>query len=278
MQTYFLKAAFFIAVSMLFSTVALAQEQTNKARLEEAKKELEIAVDKQDFAAASGLQKEIEIREKIEEAIAENDFEEALRLKEKLTTPPQDKPAVKTATNVPVTISQPALEKPGVHPPSPGKAVIYFASVSNLSHGFNIFHEDKFIGINWAKTYFRFEISPGKHLFWAAMDNEYFMTAEVEAGSIYLVIIDMLPFGTWKPKVKLSPVSRNNEKLISRARELISEQTPFFTPEKKMAKQNRKLEKKDWIAKILEAYKAGEYKEDHTYLTPEMAIPIEVLY
>src|SRR5690349_15244489 len=83
-----------------------------------------------------------------------------------------------------------------VTPPAKGKAVVYFArtvagySLTAMASNFNFFDKEKFIGKFSGTGYVRYECEPGEHVFWARAENTDFMTAELEADKIYLVLAE----------------------------------------------------------------------------------------
>lgn len=267
---------------------AYAQEITNQARLAEAKKEMEAAVSKEDYASAANLKKEIEIREKIEQAVAAGDYAEAQRLKEELEgkaapapgakkIAPEDKASPKAYVTSGEPFKSPVYDSPGFHPPTPGKAVVYFARVTKfgMAVSFEYFHNDQFIGIVKGSNYLRHEVNPGKHLFWASSENKDYVTAELKAGETYIVIVDVI-MGGWKARVGLNPLSPDDE-VLERAVKLITKKPPKNTSEKDIEKTQNKLEGRNFIAEQLENYEARKDTKAYSHISPNMAIPAEKL-
>ena len=140
----------------------------------------------------------------------------------------------------------------GFQPPSPGKAVVYFARVTKYGGAvsFEFFHQDKYIGIFKGKNYLRYECDPGQQLLWASSENKEFITCDLKAGGSYVVIVDMV-MGFAKGRVGFNPITADDERFI-RAKELIDEQPPVVTPQKKIEEMNTKLAK--FIPEQLQKY------------------------
>jgi len=165
----------------------------------------------------------------------------------------------------------------GFEPPEDGKAAVYFVRVTKYGKptSFEFFHQDKYIGAFKGDQYMRYEVEPGNHLFWASSENKEFLTAEVEAGKTYIVIVDVI-MGAWKARVGLTPLSIDDTETFERAKELINKRPPVVTPENKIEKMNDKLA--DFIEEKLEMYETTwKNEQDYKHLSPDMAIPKEQL-
>lgn len=165
----------------------------------------------------------------------------------------------------------------GFEPPSEGKAVVYFARPTKYGKvaPFEFFHNDKYIGVFIGEQYMRYECDPGEHLFWASSENKDYMSAELEAGETYIVIINVVT-GFWVGHVALSPIDSSSEKLFYEAKELINNQPPEIMSEEHLAKKNKKLEK--FIRKRLKDYEKkvkGTRNEKH--LSAGMSFPQDML-
>ncbi|MGK7390557.1 MAG: hypothetical protein ACNS60_09400 [Candidatus Cyclobacteriaceae bacterium M2_1C_046] len=288
MKNHFLTAVLLTAFLVLSGiSGAYAQEQTNQARIAEAKKEMEEAAKKQDYATAANLQKEIELREKIEEAVAAADYAEAQRLKEELEGKPAAALKVTQSTEVKGAsedsfssgepFKSPVYDTPGFHPPTPGKAVVYFARVTKfgLAISFDFFHNDQFIGDFKGSNYMRHEVNPGKHLFWASSENKEYVTADLKAGETYIIIVDVI-MGAWKARVGMNPLGPDDE-VLERAVKLINKKPPKNTSEKDIEKTQNKLEDRNFIAEQLENYENRKDSKPYPHISPDMAIPAEKL-
>jgi len=165
----------------------------------------------------------------------------------------------------------------GFQPPSEGKAVVYFTRVTLYGKPveFEFFHQDKYIGVFKGDQYMRYECDPGAQLFWASSENKEFLTAELEAGKTYVVMVDVI-MGVMKAHVGLTPVSVSNAEEFNKAKELVNKEAPTITPDDKIEKMNNKLEK--FISKQLEAYESKlKNEKNYKHLSIDMAIPEEYL-
>ncbi|MCB2196168.1 MAG: DUF5121 domain-containing protein [Bacteroidetes bacterium] len=165
----------------------------------------------------------------------------------------------------------------GFDPPSEGKAVVYFARVTKYGKptSFEFFHQDKYIGAFKGDQYMRYECDPGEQLFWASSENKEFVTAELEAGKTYVIVVDVI-MGAWKARVGLTPLDISDTESWERVKKLVNKRPPTQTPQAKLDKMNKKLEK--FIAEKLEMYETT-WKNEHNYkhLSADMAIPEEEL-
>ncbi len=165
----------------------------------------------------------------------------------------------------------------GFQPPTEGKAVVYFTRVTLYGKPveFEFFHQDKYIGVFKGDQYMRYECEPGTQLFWASSENKEFLTAELEADKVYIVMVDVI-MGVMKAHVGLTPVTPEKIEDLNKAKLLVTKKGPEITPDEKIEKMNKKLEK--FIAKQLEAYETkGKIEHKFKHLGPEMALPLELL-
>lgn len=163
----------------------------------------------------------------------------------------------------------------GFQAPEEGKAVVYFTRISAYGGmtSFEFFHQDKFIGVFKRKNYLRYECNPGEQLFWASSENKEFITADLEAGKSYIVIVDII-IGTWKAHVGLTPISIDDIDKFKRAKKLILAKSPIVTPLAKMKKTSKKLVK--FIPEKLKMYeKTWKHKRNFKHISSDMAIPLE---
>lgn len=161
----------------------------------------------------------------------------------------------------------------GLEPPAEGNAVVYIVRPKKLGGfiNFRFFHNDKYIGKFNAVKYMRYECDPGEHLFWARSENRDFLTAELEAGKIYLV--EAMPMmGGIKAGVKLSPVDLSNppkEKLLEQIDKLIGKKAPESFSEEEINEINQNL--KTYIQDSLDRYeKSKDKKGKYSHLAPHM--------
>ena len=121
----------------------------------------------------------------------------------------------------------------------------------------------------------RYECDPGAQLFWASSENKEFLTSELEAGKTYIVMVDVI-MGVMKAHVGLTPVSVSNSEEFNKAKGLINKEAPTITPDEKIEKMNKKLEK--FIPKQLDAYESTwKNEKNYKHLSTDMAIPEEYL-
>lgn len=100
--------------------------------------------------------------------------------------------------------------------PQPGKSVVYFVRTNSSGNliNFRHFDYDKFIGKFSGEGYLRYECDPGKHGFWVGASNSSYVTAELEAGKIY--VIETIPvMGMAYARVKIEIPNRLNAKKYS---------------------------------------------------------------
>ncbi|HAN17148.1 MAG: hypothetical protein A2X13_08575 [Bacteroidetes bacterium GWC2_33_15] len=165
----------------------------------------------------------------------------------------------------------------GFQPPAEGKAVVYFTRVTLYGKPveFEFFHQDKYIGVFKGDQYMRYECDPGNQLFWASSENKEFLTTELEAGKTYIVMVDVI-MGVMKAHVGLTPVSPDKTEDLNKAVALVNKEAPTVTPDEKIEKMNKKLEK--FIPKQLEMYESTWKNErNYKHLSADMAIPEEYL-
>ncbi len=169
------------------------------------------------------------------------------------------------------------VKSQGFQAPADGKAVVYFTRVTVYGKptSFEFFHQDQYIGVFKGSQYMRYECDPGTQLFWASSENKEFITAELEAGKTYIVMVDVI-MGVMKAHVGLTPISANNMEKFERAKGLILKKEPTVTPEEKIAKMNKKLAK--FITQKLEMYESTwKNEKNFKHLSADMAIPDDQL-
>jgi hypothetical protein len=170
----------------------------------------------------------------------------------------------------------PSLLAQGFQPPAPGKAVLYFARVSDYGFAisFEYFHQDKYIGVFKGKNYLRYECDPGEQLLWASSENKEFVICDLKEGGSYIVIVDVI-MGAMKARVGFNPITTDDDR-FQRAKEVINSKPPVVTPQEKIDAMNKKLEK--FIPEQLKKYEE-EWKgvKNFKHITPDMAIPEEAM-
>lgn len=161
----------------------------------------------------------------------------------------------------------------GFESPSKGKAVVYFVRINSLESmiNFKYFDNDKFIGIFKGKNYLRYECSPGEHLFWASSERKYFITADLNEGGTYIVVVKS-ELGAISAAVKL--YTDEDEKRFKKAVAIINEKAPTVTDKSIIDSENTEM--KEYIAEKLALYE-NEWKaiKNYPHISAEMAIPPE---
>jgi hypothetical protein len=161
----------------------------------------------------------------------------------------------------------------GFTAPQDGKAAIYFTRVTVVGAliPFDFFHGDRYIGQASGKKYLRYECDPGEHLFWASSENKAFITANVEANRIYVVIVDVA-MGIGIARVGLTPIDEKH-KVFPRAKELVDKKPPVVVTEDHLRTENIRLA--DFIREKLETYeKKWKHDLEVKKLTPDMALTL----
>lgn len=170
-------------------------------------------------------------------------------------------------------ISISTIHAQGFEPPAEGKSVVYFTRINATGYAVNFkyFDNDKFIAKFKGKNHIRYECDPGEHLFWAASEKKDFVTADLEEGGTYIVIVEA-KMGAMSAAVRLS--NTENEKKLKKAIDLIKKEAPKVTKQSIIDEENIKL--KDYIAEKLALYE-NEWKAKNNYphISAEMAIPEE---
>jgi hypothetical protein len=164
----------------------------------------------------------------------------------------------------------------GFKTPSPGKAVVYFVPEKKKGTApFEYFHNDKYVGVFKKKNYMRYECNPGQNLFWISTENKEFITADLQEGGTYIVVV-CTEMGWGRPRVSAYPLTSNSKEEFERVKKLIKSKAPVVTPESKIQEMNVKLE--DFIKEKLAMYeKEWKKTKDFSHIKPEMAIPVELM-
>ena len=162
------------------------------------------------------------------------------------------------------------LSAQGFEAPSEGKAVVYFVRPSAMGAAINFryFDNDQYIGkFNGAK-YLRYECEPGEHLFWAKSENRDWVTAELEAGKIY-IIHSKAQMGGLKARVQLVPVNVDDAKALKKINKLVDKKAPVEIKEAELLKMNTELV--EYIAESLEKYE-NKFKNERPilHISPDM--------
>lgn len=164
----------------------------------------------------------------------------------------------------------PPLFGQGLKPPGEGKAVVYFVRTSSLAFAvnFSFFHERRYIGEFGGRNYLRYECSSGTHLFWASAENRDFLNAELRAGGIYVVLVDV-DLGDSMAQVVLKPVAANSRD-FERIKKLVDRKRPIVVRAEELKTKNV-----DFAKFMEENVSAGSKRapEELRRLSADMAIP-----
>jgi hypothetical protein len=170
-----------------------------------------------------------------------------------------------------------SISAQGFKKPSEGKAAVYFVRITmyGAPTSFEFFHNDKYIGVFNYKNYMVYECDPGNQLLWASSENKEFVTTDLQAGGVYVVLIDVI-MGGFKARVGMTPIGPSDER-FARAQELVEEKPPVVTPQKKIDDMNKKLGEK-FIPEILGRYE-NEWKAEKNFkhISADMAVPENLL-
>lgn len=110
----------------------------------------------------------------------------------------------------------PMAGDPATIVPESGKAMVVFMRPSTMAFGIqsSVFRVNEeapdTVGIVAAKAKVAYQVDPGEHLFMVVGESADFMSAEVEAGKTYYVLVTPR-MGVWKARFSLKPVSRPDE-------------------------------------------------------------------
>ena len=147
-----------------------------------------------------------------------------------------------------------SLQAQTISPVPDDKAVVYFARTSMLGAlvKFTYFDENKVIGQFNGSKYLRYECEPGEHVFWAKSENKDFVTANLEAGKIYVIHVQP-KMGFLKSGVRLHPVNSSAYKM-KRIEKLLSKRHSASLNDKKLAQLQKR--KEGVITRGLEKYES----------------------
>jgi hypothetical protein len=136
------------------------------------------------------------------------------------------------------------------------KAVVYFARTSSLGFAINFVYFDSLqaIGRFNGPKYMRYECEPGKHLFWARSENKDFVEADLEAGKIYFIEVEV-KMGAIKAGVELSPVDPKDTKTMDKILKLVAKK-----PSETFTKEELETETKNFDDVVVRGF--SKYNED----------------
>lgn len=173
-------------------------------------------------------------------------------------------------------MSYSTLSSQAIEPPPEYKAVVYFMRPSSSGGlmNFVFFDGDQVIGRLGGAKYFRYECSPGAHLFWAKSENRSFLEANLEAGKIYIIHAKSI-MGVARANVQLKAIDPEVHKL-KRFQKHLSERSSWDLSPEKMDQLNDKL--KEYIIKGLERFEVLKAKGILIDpLDPDMNLEVEDL-
>lgn len=175
-------------------------------------------------------------------------------------------------------ISSIAINAQGFQKPSEGKAAVYFTRTVTYGSGMwiDIFDGEEYIAYSMGKGYSYYECDPGEHVFWVGAENTSWITANLEAGKVYIAQVYVFP-GVMKGRVKIVPnaeIDENQDGYIASV-EIINEYEPKVMNEKKFNKRKAYLDKKEFVSKKMAGYKKDIEGTDIPAITPEMAVSEE---
>lgn len=160
----------------------------------------------------------------------------------------------------------------GFTPPSEGRAAVYFVRTSSLAFAvdFSFFDERSYIGDFGGRNYLRYECPPGTHLFWASGENKDFLNADLEAGGVYVVIVDV-DLGDSVAHVGLKPITAVSRE-FARAKKLVDRKRPVGFVSSTLRARNAELS--EFIKKNMDGFPADTERKQ---LSSDMAIPAKYL-
>lgn len=165
----------------------------------------------------------------------------------------------------------------GFEKPADGKAVIYFTRTVGFGSNqlVDIFDGKDYLTYMVGKGYWKYECEPGEHTLWVASENTHWVTADLEAGEVYIAQIYVYP-GVMKSRCKLVPQCNKDEEIdgYNNSIALIKKWKPMQIKDKTYTKRKDKFEKKDFIGEKLEGYNTNiKGSEDVAHLSGEMNVP-----
>lgn len=168
-----------------------------------------------------------------------------------------------------------SLSAQGFVKPSDGKAAVYFTRT--VMYGskmlIDIFDSEEYVAYSIGKGYSVYECDPGKHVFWIAGENTDFITADLEAGKVYIAQLYVYP-GVMKGRVSLVPNSAIDKKLdgYNASVEIIKAVKPKVMDQKKFKARMGKFTAKKFMTVKMEGYKKNIEGKDIPRITKEMAV------
>ncbi len=163
----------------------------------------------------------------------------------------------------------------GFEAPEAGKSAVYFVRLSSAGFAipFDFYDHDKLIGTFAGRNYMRYETAPGEHLFWASSENYDFMTADLKAGGVYVVVVDV-EMGVAVARVGLTPIGASH-KQFEKVKKLIDKKGPKEKDPQKLEASAASRAK--YVEEALSKYEE-KWKDKRAYqhLSPDMAIEVDM--
>ena len=166
----------------------------------------------------------------------------------------------------------------GFQPPNNKNAVIYIVRTTSFgsAHTYRVFHNEEFIGVFKGKGYMRYELPAGNQLLWVASENRRFIECDLKAGETY-ILSSMHQPGGLKNHAVLKPITINDSS-FEKCKEVILNGKEITTSNKKKAKIEEELAKKDFANSMLKKYKEDQkFTKKAKEITADMCIPLEHL-
>lgn len=163
----------------------------------------------------------------------------------------------------------------GFEAPAAGKSAVYFVRLSSAGFAipFDFYDNDKLIGTFAGRNYMRYETEPGEHLFWASSENYDFMTADLRAGAVYVVVVDV-EMGVAVARVGLTPISASH-KQFEKVKKLVDKKGPKEKDPQTL--EANAASRAKYVEEALTKYET-KWKDKRAYqhLPPDMAINLDM--
>jgi len=173
-------------------------------------------------------------------------------------------------------VSVNAINAQGFKKPADGKAAVYFTRT--VTYGskmlIDIFDGEEYVAYSVGKGYSVYECNPGKHVFWVSAENTDFITADLEAGKIYIAQVYVYP-GVMKGRVSLVPNSPKDTKLdgYNASIEIVNKIVAKEMRDKSYTKRKDKFTSKAYMTKKMEGYKTTiEGKKEVPNMSKDMFV------
>lgn len=163
----------------------------------------------------------------------------------------------------------------GFKKPSEGKAAIYFTRTVTFGSKMliDIFDGEEYVAYSMGKGYSVYECTPGQHIFWVAGENTDFITADLEAGKVYIAQVYIYP-GVMKGRVSLVPNAPTDTKLdgYKASVDQVKAMGAKVMDMKKFKKRKDKFVSKKFMQVKMEGYKKNIEGTNIPKITKEMSV------